>query len=83
MLLFHVDEMECNDDDLSIKLVMTVDRDLIMTFPDRYTCALATASQTPHMDRCFTWDGFVCVMRGSAVDMYEAAPTGVRCALRT
>jgi len=41
VLLFHVDEMECNDDDLSIKLVMTVDRDLIMTFPDRYTCARA------------------------------------------
>ena len=39
VLLFHVDEMECNDDDLSIKLVLTVDRDLIITFPDRYTCA--------------------------------------------
>jgi hypothetical protein len=38
VLLFHVDEMECNDDDLSIKLVLTVDRDLIITFPDRYTC---------------------------------------------
>ena len=38
VLLFHVDEMECNDDDLSIKLVMTVDRDLIITFPDRSKC---------------------------------------------
>ena len=46
VLLFHVDEMECNDDDLSIKLVMTVDRDLIITFPDRYTCA-AVCSHCP------------------------------------
>lgn len=39
VLLFHVDEMECNDDDLSVTLVMTVDRDLCIQFPDRRTCA--------------------------------------------
>ena len=38
VLLFHVDEMVCNDDDMSIRLVMTVDRDLHIKFPDRRTC---------------------------------------------
>lgn len=45
VLLFHVDEMECNDDDLSVTLVMTVDRDVYIKFPDRRTCAPSAPSQ--------------------------------------
>ena len=44
VLLFHVDEMVCNDDTCSITLVMTVDRDLKIKFPDRGMCAPVTVN---------------------------------------
>ena len=49
VLLFHVDELVCNDDELAVTLVMTMDRDVHLKFLDRRTCA-GPAARPPNFN---------------------------------